>query len=75
MVEPTQNSRARTLVALIEGVGACIGMFGALAMKAPDNPVGWAWNICLPLMFGGLAGVAWTTGRTGDDLARCACSD
>jgi hypothetical protein len=30
-------------------------MFGALAMKAPDNPVGWAWNICLPLIFGGLA--------------------
>lgn len=55
MVEPTQNSRARTLVALIEGAGACVAMFGALAMKAPDNPVGWAWNICLPLMFGGLA--------------------
>ena len=55
MMESTQNSRARTLVALIEGVGACVGMFGALAMKAPDNPVGWAWNICLPLMFGGLA--------------------
>lgn len=55
MMESTQNTRARTLVALIEGVGASVGMFGALAMKAPDNPVGWAWNICLPLMFGGLA--------------------
>lgn len=55
MVESTQNPRARTLVALIEGGGACVAMFGALAMKAPDNPVGWAWNICLPLIFGGLA--------------------
>lgn len=55
MVESTQNPRARTLVALIEGSGACVAMFGALAMKAPDNPVGWAWNICLPLIFGGLA--------------------
>ena len=53
MVEPTQNPRTRTLVALIEG--ACVAMFGALAMKAPDNPVGWTWNICLPLIFGGLA--------------------
>lgn len=61
MVESTQNSRARTLVALIEGAGACVGMFGALAMKAPDNPVGWAWNICLPLIFGGLA--AFVAGR------------
>lgn len=61
MVEPTRNSRARTLVALIEGVGACVGMFGALAMKSPDNPVGWAWNICLPLIFGGLA--AFVAGR------------
>lgn len=55
MVEPTRNPRARTLVALIEGAGACVAMFGALAMKAPDNPIGWAWNICLPLIFGGLA--------------------
>lgn len=55
MVESTQNSRTRTLVALIEGSGACVAMFGALAMKAPDNPVGWTWNICLPLIFGGLA--------------------
>lgn len=55
MVEPTRNPRARTLVALIEGAGACVAMFGALAMKAPDNPIGWAWNICLPLIFCGLA--------------------
>lgn len=55
MVEPTRNTKAQTLVALIEGGGACVAMFGALAMKAPDNPVGWAWNICLPLIFGGLA--------------------
>lgn len=61
MVESTRNSRARTLFALIEGVGACVGMFGALAMKSPDNPVGWAWNICLPLIFGGLA--AFVAGR------------
>ena len=55
MVESTRNTKARTLVALMEGGGACVAMFGALAMKAPDNPVGWAWNICLPLIFGGLA--------------------
>lgn len=55
MVESTRNPRARTFVALIEGAGACVAMFGALAMKSPDNPVGWAWNICLPLIFGGLA--------------------
>lgn len=69
MMESTQNSRARTLVALIEGVGACVGMFGALAMKAPDNPVGWAWNICLPLMFGGLTvtAIAHAFGRRLDD--------
>ena len=49
------RSKVKTVCAVSQAVGALVAMFGALAMKAPDNPVGWAWNICLPLIFGGLA--------------------